>query len=379
MMDLNIDKDSVFICAQCGFCNIRCPIFNHIGWESYGPRGKMYLLKNLINRNIKKIDEKIKELIYMCTTCKGCEQVCQTDIEIVELWEVLRENLVNIGIAPMEAHRGILKSIKEFKNPFKEKMDLRDEWAKDMDIPEKGDILYFAGCTSSYRLKLLARDTVTILKALKEDFSLLGGDEWCCGSVLLRTGQTEYVKNLVFHNIEMISKSKAKLVIISCTGCLRTFMLDYPKIYGSPLPFEVIHITGYLKRNIEKLKFRNEVKKKATYHDPCHLGLHLNDYDTPREILMAIPGIELIEMDRIREDSFCCGAGGGVKSAFPDLALDIAKERVNEALSTSADILVSACPFCKLNLSQAIDDLNSDIIQMDVVELVTMALGLKEV
>jgi heterodisulfide reductase subunit D len=181
-------------------------------------------------------------------------------------------------------------------------------------------------------------------------------------------------ESVVKHNIEDVRKRKAKKVIFSCAGCFRTFKEDYPKILNQELGVEVLHVTEYLNELLQKgeLKIAKKFPHTVTYHDPCHMGRHVGVYDAPRNLLKAIPGLNLIEMSRVRENAWCCGAGGGVKSGFKDWAIDIAKKRISEAENTNAEYLVSSCPFCHRNLEDAIRATNSQLKMLDVTEILNL-------
>jgi heterodisulfide reductase subunit D len=222
---------------------------------------------------------------------------------------------------------------------------------------------------ATYRAKEIARSTIELLKKANVDFKLLGKDEWCCGSVLLRTGNLETAKEVAEHNIEAFKKAESTQVLTSCAGCYRTLKKDYEKMFGKR-DFEVIHIVDFLEKLIEdgKLKFP-QANMKVTYHDPCHLGRHSDVYESPRKILNSIPGLELMEMTRNRKNAGCCGAGGGVRSAFKELSDKMADERLKEAEETGAEVLTSACPFCTFALRDAAKRNGSKIRVLDLPEL----------
>jgi len=163
-------------------------------------------------------------------------------------------------------------------------------------------------------------------------------------------------------------------MVTTCAGCYKTTMNDYGRFYSNPT-FEVYHFAQYVQKMIKekRLKFTNGIKAKITYHDPCHLGRHGGVFEPPREVLKAIPGVELVEMPRNRMSSRCCGAGGGYKSAFNDFAVNIAAERVKEAIDTGAEIIATSCPFCVLNLDQGAKKLGADIKVKDISELLLEA------
>ncbi|HOK27964.1 MAG TPA: heterodisulfide reductase-related iron-sulfur binding cluster, partial [Methanomassiliicoccaceae archaeon] len=201
-----------------------------------------------------------------------------------------------------------------------------------------------------------------------------GGEEWCCTSPALRTGQTDITHEFAQHNIREVETRGAKAMVMTCAGCYKTTSHDYGTYYSNPT-FPVYHFTQYVLDLIKsrKLKFTKELNLKVTYHDPCHLGRHGGVFEEPREVLKKIPGVELVEMPRNRMGSRCCGAGGGYKSAFNDLAVNIAAERVKEALATGADILVTTCPFCVLNLQAGAKQIGSNIRVLDISELLLEA------
>jgi heterodisulfide reductase subunit D len=230
-------------------------------------------------------------------------------------------------------------------------------------------ILYFPGCMATYRAKDIAKSTIELLKKADVEFILLGEEEWCCGSVMLRTGNVDVGKDMMEHNVDAINKSGADVVVTSCSGCFRTLKQDYEQMTGS-LDFKVKHVLELLVDLIDKgsLKFP-ETKLKVTYHDPCHLGRHSGLYDVPRDILKSVPGLELVEMARSRQNARCCGAGGGVRAGFKELSDQMADTRIKEAEETGADVLTSACPFCTFALREAAERNDSKIRVLDMPEL----------
>jgi heterodisulfide reductase subunit D len=240
-------------------------------------------------------------------------------------------------------------------------------------------IVYFAGCMATYREKNIAKTTIELLQKVGVKFTMLGKDEWCCGSVMLRSGNTKIVKKLMEHNVKAFKEVGANTVITSCAGCYRTFKQDYPKYLGE-LDFEIVHTPEYVLRLVEtgKIKFKSMPKStKVTYHDPCHLGRHMNIYDPPRNVLSGIEGLELVEMLRSREQARCCGSGGGVSSGYKSLSMQMADTRLQDALNTNAEILTSACPFCTYALKSAAEraQIKDDKLKvMDFSELLSMQL-----
>jgi len=236
-------------------------------------------------------------------------------------------------------------------------------------------LVYFPGCMATYRQKKTAESTIKLLKKAGLDFITLGEDEWCCGSILLRTGNEKLAKKVALHNIDALKKCNTKKVVTSCSGCYRTLKKDYPVLAGS-IGFDVFHITELLDELISSGKLKMNAKNiKITYHDPCHLGRHSGIYDVPRKVLKSIPNIQLIEMKRIRENARCCGAGGGMSSAYKSLAMQIADTRFSEAEGTGAEILVTACPFCVYALADAAQRKKSNMKVMDFSEFINEVSG----
>ncbi len=373
-MDLKDLKDWLYRCPKCNSCkylykdyNKSCPSGEKFRWETYWGSGRVWMAYALKNGELEWSDSIIKA-IFACPTCGNCAEQCEQEIKdhLIDIFEALRAEAVKSGYGPMPEQKMYAQFAAEKHNPYNEKHEERTSWMPNpITMKDNAEILYFVGCTSSYREKEIANATLEILKKLNLDFTV-SKDEWCCGSPLLRTGQIEDVKNLIEHNIELFKKMGIKKIITSCAGCFRTLNKDYTDL--KDLGIEIQHISDFL---LEKLKDADlkEMGVKVTYHDPCHIGRHSGIFDTPRDLIKSIPGVDLVEMKRIRENAWCCGAGGGVKSAFKDWAVEIAIERIKEAEETGASILLSSCPFCHRNLNDAIKKSGSKMKMIDIVEL----------
>jgi heterodisulfide reductase subunit D len=230
--------------------------------------------------------------------------------------------------------------------------------------------IYFPGCTAIYRMKEISRAAVEIMKKAGFEFTTLGEDEWCCGSVMLRTGNTPEADELMDHNLEAMKNAGTSRVITTCSGCYKTLGHDYSQHRGD-LGFEVIHLPALIKEFLDqgKIKFK-ENKSKVTYHDPCHLGRHTGMFDIPRGVIKAIPGIELVEMARSKEFARCCGAGGGMLAGNKELSGAIGQDRIKDAVATGASILTTPCPFCTLHLSAQAKEAGVDMRILDFSEFV---------
>jgi len=366
-------------CLQCGYCIDVCEAHEQAPWESVTPRGKIYYLRQLtgagqadklLGREVS-LSPYFVDAMYKCTGCGNCEVVCHANIPLVEFWEVVRKWMVDEGAGPMPAHKGMAKKVGEVHNPYGEPPSKRDDWwPKEIKKAEVPDVVFFAGCTGAYRQQNLPQTGVRVLARANIKISSLGLDEWCCSSPLLRTGTHKHSLNCVQTVVEKADGIGAKDMVMTCSGCYKTVSSDFGKFYAKTGQ-NVYHFSQYVEMliNQRKLPLNNEFKAKVTYHDPCHMGRHMGVFDPPRNVLKKIKGIELVEMDKTRERSRCCGAGGGYKSQYNDMAVNIAAERVKDAEETGAEILVTCCPFCVVNLTQGANQIKSKIKIMDLSEI----------
>jgi heterodisulfide reductase subunit D len=241
-----------------------------------------------------------------------------------------------------------------------------------LSYQKDSSVLYYVGCTTAYRRPEIARATLKILRKAGVNFTLLN-DEVCCGSVFLRTGLTKVARELASSNLKKIGEANVDTVVTSCAGCYRTLRLDYPTLIGS-VPFKVVHMVEFLSELIDSRRIgftqNGGSALRVTYHDPCHLGRHCGLYEEPRKMLEKIPSIEFVELEWSRDKAFCCGAGGGLKALSSDLAVSVARMRLDDALNRKAQVLVSACPFCKHNLLDSAKKYNMAIDVKDITELV---------
>ena len=221
-------------------------------------------------------------------------------------------------------------------------------------------MLYFRGSTAREKLPDIQDATEKLLKLANVDYHILD-DEKCCGSVLLRTGFLKEAQEQIKKNTEIL---KGETIITSCAGCYKTLTEDYDGL-------DVIHISQLLNQLIKENKIKlSKNDFDVTYHDSCHLGRHCDVFDEPREVIESVAN--LVEMKNIRENSLCCGAGGGVKSAYPEIADQMAKSRIAQAKETGCETLVTPCPFCKLNLE------NDDLEVLDLTEFLVKYGGIDE-
>ena len=392
-------------CGDCGFAirpavgrYLTCPVKEVKGeqaFEIHFSRGRMNVLKSILEGKIP-LSKELAEWVYECSECGNCTEVCHMShnenivlptsnwIDHVKVWEALRKDLIEAGFAPLDRHGSLIDYMEneEMKNPYGEEKAKRFEWIKEFpEIKERGELMFFGGCTMPLRQVDTLKSMMKILRASGKEIAM-SKDERCCGSIALRIGHEKALTDIIKHNIEIFKNKGAKTLFTACAGCYRTWKKDYPELLGEDLPFEVKHITEILIDliNNNKIPFYSGKTEqiKITYHDPCHLGRHMDLYEIPREVVAKILGVELVEMKRNRKNAWCCGAGGGVKSQFPDLAKDISKDRIREAVESGAEILTTSCPFCIGNLLDAYEELEVEIKEniqvIDIIDLIASKL-----
>jgi Fe-S oxidoreductase len=403
-------------CNQCGQCRFIlgpkmrgwdyaevCPIYQRFQYDAYSGQGLINIAQELLEGTLDYENDLI-EHIYTCTTCGACDINCKSvrDMEVLDTILALRAKCVEDGRGPMPAHREQARLAEVHHNIYGKAHNQRFDWLPEKaPLVEESGVAYFVGCNTSYFHPETARDTAKILEAGGVSFKVMFGEEHCCGAPLWRTGQREAARKLASHNIEAFRKLGIQTVITGCAECYGAFRGFYPRI-AEP-EFKVLHISEVIRKLLQegKWKLSGNLNTTVTYHDPCLLGrlsepyvpwhgeikaygLHVPPkqwrrgthglYDAPREVLRAIPGVRLVEMTRNEENSFCCGAGGGVADAFPEFALWTAGERIREAESTGAEALVSSCPFCRSSFEHALRAGGRELRYHDLCELVAGAL-----
>ena len=388
-----------------------CPSIAYNNFNSYSARGRYAVSLALIKGNID-YTEKLKDIAYQCCTCGNCDvscKVCRYNLEPLEMIRALRAKLVEDGQL-LPQHMLYIDHLRKEDNMMLKPKAERDKWAEDLDIKritsEPADVVFHAGCRMSYdeELQKVARTAVTLLKNAGIDIGIMGKDESCCGTRAYNMGYRKDFKGFAKKNIGAWEKAGVKTIVTSCSDGYHAFKRLYPTL-GSK--FEVLHTVEYLDRLVKegKIKFSKHIPLKVTYHDPCHLGRQGEPYipwegkekkiqgqivvyeprrpryngawgiyDPPRDVLKSIPGIELVEMERIRECAWCCGAGGGAREAYPDFSNWTATERLEEAKTTGAEAIVSACGWCERNFLDAIQTGSERMKVFDIVELVQQAI-----
>ncbi len=389
-MALESVKDWLYGCSHCGTCkdvlNIfvpACPSGEKYQLESYFPSGRMFLARGVSEGILSLDDEEVRQRIYACTGCLSCEQQCGVyhHQHIFEVVRALRTEAVTRGLLTpgyMTVYYGLRGEDNVFGKP---KAD-RGKWAEGLPVKnaaaEKVEVLYHAGCMLSYEPELwpVARQSVALMQQAGVAVGIMGREENCCGGRAYEMGYLGEYDKYARHNIDTFNNLGITTVVTSCSDGYSFFRNLYPQL-GLDIKFETLHTVEFFNILVkqDKLQLHKKVPLTVTYHDPCHLGRHLDPgvYDAPRDLLRSVPGLELVEMARNRENAWCCGAGAGVSQADSELALWTAGERLKEAQASGASALVTSCPWCERNFKDAAKHYNMDIRIFDIVEILAEA------
>ena len=371
--------NELIACIFCGFCRLGCPTFSVTHRESRNARGRNVLAFNLLNGTIEPSAD-LAEAFYSCTTCQACTYFCPAQVRVDEIVEGVRKKLYKAGFTPepvLGVRDNILKTGNVYASAKADRTDIFPAPLKEKiqtgQLKSKAETFLFMGCVPSYLDMKMVPSLLKPLDAAGVKYTTLGTEEGCCGFPLFLMGTDEFEPHAK-KVIERIKASGAKELVTPCAGCYKTFKKIYPDV--GDLGMEVYHSVHYLEKLINegKIKFDGDLGKKVTYHDPCDLGRAFKVFEEPRNILKAIPGLELVEMARNRLQARCCGGGGGVLANNPDMAVDMAAERVRDALAVGAEIIVSGCAACKDNLRKGAKAIPKDergkIKIMDITEIV---------
>ena len=415
-------RNEMETCRRCSACKFMpfekvagyqpvnvCPSISRYNFHTYSAGGRMVNGVALLEKRID-FSPKFMEVMYNCQMCGACDVSCKyaMDMEVMEPIYETRIKAVGEGHTNPALDK-VVNSLRKQGTMVPGAKVRRGDWAAGLDAKdctkEKVDVVYHVGCLTSYDKDMWrqAKAIVRLLQKAGVDFGIAGENETCCGGRAYQMGYKEDFLNQAKKNMAMIKKSGAKTLVTGCADGYHAFKVLYDQ-YDLKGDLEVLHITEYLDRLIKegKLKPKKKVEMTVTYHDPCHLGrlgepfIHWEGtevpghirifepykefrrgtygvYEPPRDILKSIPGLKLVEMVRIKEYAWCCGAGGGVNVSNPDFSMWTALERIEEAEATGASAIATACPWCIANFSGAIKEKGSSLKVYDVIELLDKA------
>ena len=326
-------------------------------------------------------EEQLKQFsdtVYRCTLCGRCQETCPSGIMLRDLWLSLRQDLVHSAAYPKKVDM-IRENVAGSHNVFDEDNEERADWVEDLRNPpdhghvkDRAEVVYFTGCVAAYfpMAQQIPMALSAILDAAAVDFTLLAEEEWCCGFPLLGAGLRDHLKDNIEHNIEAVKAKGARKVVFACPSCYQMWREHYPH------DVEIYHVTQYINQLITAGQLPlKELDLTVTFHDPCDLGRGSQEYDAPREIIRAIPGAKLIEMAHNRENCLCCGGGGNLEMIDNKLSGEIAKAKIDEAMGTGAQAVVTACQQCVRTMNTYIRRNKLKFEALDIVQLVQKALG----
>lgn len=337
-MSLADHKEDIETCfgASCGLCERGCPVYQILKKKAFTSRGRNRAILGIIEGKVKP-SQALADAYYQCMMCGCCERWCA--LPDTEIERELRKYLVEEGFE-IENHKKNVENVMKFGNPYG--VEDINKWKEGIKFasPKETETLFFAGCTMPLRQPETLKRAVQMIGPKK---IAVMDNEICCGSYVLRTGYEKEYNQLSDKFMKYLKDNGIREIITACPGCYTTIK---EKLEKNKSDIEVKHITQVLVEMLEKHKLTvKKILGKVTYHDPCHIGRLEGLIEEPREILRQISDFR--EMAKHGYDSNCCGAGGGVRAAFPELSLEIAKKRIEEAKATGAETLVSSCPFCE--------------------------------
>ncbi len=332
-------RDQVLRCSSCGFCQAHCPVFGLTLRPALNARGKMLVLKEVMDGAIELSDELI-ETLFQCTTCGNCAHNCPSGVSVPEILKLARQDMAAAGSCH-PAFTAMAEVLAESGNIYGE--DEPEDFGRERN--RKAEYVYFIGCVGSFREDEATLTTLELLDRLEVDYTLI--DEVCCSGILADVGQ-KIDRRLAETNVELIRNTGAKTLITGCPYCYRTFTdrPEYQALRDEGL--EIIHLSQFL----AGMELPVKTDKRVTYHDPCDLGRHCGIYEDPRRIIRKIAP-DFVELEHNRDQALCCGAGGGVRGAYPANSIAMARRRLAEVEASGADVLLTECNSCRHNLDNA--------------------------
>jgi Fe-S oxidoreductase len=382
-------------CTECGRCEESCPadmtgkplspmrLIHDMKMELFAQKqhvlgGKTDEIPAVVRTESGITDD----VIWACTSCRACEEACPVNIEQTNIIFEARKNLVLMESRFPAEMQTVFRNMENNYTPWAFGHDTRADWCRDLNVKQMADhptaeVLYYVGCAGSFddRAKKVATAIVNLLKKANVDFAILGKEEKCNGDPARRAGNEYLAQMLIKENVEALNKYKPKKILTGCPHCFNTLKNEYPA-FGAQ--YDVVHHTTFLEGLIQEGKLKpkqNPETGEITFHDSCYLGRWNDVYSAPREILKAIPELNVKEMPRNKNKGLCCGAGGARMFMEETIGKRINVERTEEALATGAKTIASGCPFCSTMLTDGVKakDKQDHVHVKDVAEILDAA------
>ena len=391
-------------CTHCGQCLNVCPAVAAAGDAELSAQVRLARLKGLLRdrnaffqnlmesfgivpgHNTPSLQE-YGTSVFRCSLCGDCQEICPLGLPLKDLWLDVRRELATNGHAPAKT-KAIRANLEGSHNVFDEDNDERADWIDNMRkaprnlVRRQADTVYFTGCVGAYfpLAQKIPMALVQILVNAGTDFTIMGADEWCCGFPLLGSGQPDALADIIAHNVAEVKRRKASRVVFTCPSCLQIWKEVYPR-YADLEGLELVHaselVAGLVRDKALTFAQADEQAEPlvVTYHDPCDLGRGSRVFEEPREILRALPGVQLVEMAHHGRHSLCCGGGGNLEMIDPALSTAMARRKVEEAQATGATTIVTTCQQCVRTMTTYVRRNKLGLEVLDLAQLVAKRLA----
>ncbi|TXT55655.1 MAG: hypothetical protein BAJATHORv1_30035 [Candidatus Thorarchaeota archaeon] len=384
-----------FTCAQCSFCQVghgACPTYKVKRVDSYSGKGKMLITRALAQKRISKEEglEGLRDGIFGCTLCGGCEEVCQVDIPFIQIYQLMRSDFKDMGMWPEglgDAKAMLMKSRNIQGQPQMDRIEGWSYWHPEEDYlldreGVKSKTAIFLGCASSFKAVPIQASIATamIMEKIDEEFTMLGEEEWCCGAPLIMTGDFEGAKEFALHNIRKYKELGVERIVTNCPGCYKMWAHEYHEFLDIDHEFEIIYGADFFMRLIDEGKMNNissDYEATVTFHDGCDAGRNAGFYEEPRKVLENLPGVTFEELPHNKANCYCCGSGGVLRAFDNEFALQINELKVEDIEQTNTDIVVSMCPSCVDFMHGQLPVAGSEKASMDLAVIIAKSLGLE--
>jgi len=365
------DREAQY-CIGCGMCLLHCPVYNVLG-PAYGPPGHKGGQGVYLSGTQGKLDDSLESGLFLCTSCGACTEVCPSRIDTKKGLTKIRTDARRLKKDDSQERASVVSSVRNYDNPWQVPRRTKAKWSAGLGLKQKGEVLFFAGCSTSLISPESASRSIRLIRACGAEPAYLGRSEKCCGSTARKLGEESLARQKAEECFSDFQGAGAKTVVTSCPGCASA-LNHYPDLVGRH-GIRVQHISQFLAERLDLSRLRKVGDLGiVAYHDPCDLGRALGEYEAPRRLLEGALGKPVCEMERARELSACCGSGSGVKSAYPPLAKEIGRDRVAMARAAGADAIATACPWCVQNLRECQEGTDA-LPVLDLVEILDSALG----